>query len=553
MRSIFSPSLRRIHLLILFALALAVRTMRALQQPVVNPDAIRFIEQARRLATDPLGALRGEAYHPLHSMCTLVVHTLFGRLFADDRNAWLFSVQSVGVVCGAIVAVQVVLVARTFGAPFWAALGAGLVWIVGRRTSAYGADGLSDMLFLSLFAGAVLLAVRASRFRGGLSGEQLFQFLAAGFLAGLAYLTRPEGLAALLIVLLFLLSMVIAGRVVRPVNRGLSMRRKLLPRQGESPRRVMAAMVVLVIGAALPAVPYMFVIGGLTQKKSLSMTMAPEEGRVVMAGVLSAPVNKSVLEKVAMELLETFGFGPWIALLGAMLVAPYLWGRPRMRPLVNIWFFVWAAAMLWLVKHAGYLDGRHTLPLVLLLHGVLALAFLKWTKPMRWWMNWWRARPEAWARLPGWMRYRGWPSVFAGCAIVLTLLPGMIRLSTPPQENLRYVRDAAAWIDEHIGRGVVICDHDRLVGYYSGNPYQQWLGTPEKPLLGQIHFSQPHVLAYVYRPGLGEEPEVAIGPYRAIAEFHSTFAMHGDVMVLYALRETAVMTKGDPSFLTTLP
>jgi hypothetical protein len=362
-------------------------------------------------------------------------------------------------------------------------------------------------------------------------------------------------LAALLIVLLFLLSMMIVGgggRGVRSVNRALPMKRKLLPRHGEAPRRVVAAMAALVVGAALPAMPYMFIIGGLTQKKSLSMTMAVPHVQVVLAGALAPLPNKPILEKVAMELLETFGFGPWIALLGAMLIAPYLWGRPRLRPLVNIWFFSWAIVMLWLVKHAGYLDGRHTLPLVLLLHGLLALAFLAWTKPMRWWMNWWRGRPEAWARLPMWMRYRGWPYIFAGCAIVMTLLPGMIRLSTPPQENLRYVRDAATWIDANIGPTVVICDHDRLVGYYSGNPFQQWLGTPENPLLGQVHFSQPHVVGFVYRPGLGEEPQLAIGPYRAIVAFRSSFAAHGDVMLLYALPDTPVMKSGAVRFMTEL-
>ena len=236
-----------------------------------------------------------------------------------------------------------------------------------------------------------------------------------------------------------------------------------------------------------------------------------------------------------------------------MLLVPHLWGRPRLRPLVNIWFFVWAMVMLWLVKHSGYLDGRHTLPLVVLLHALLALAFLKWTKPMRWWMNWWRGRPEAWARLPGWMRYSGWPYIFAGGAILLTLLPGMIRLSTPPQENLRFVRDAAKWIDANIAGNVIVCDHDRLLGYYSGNPYQQWLGTPQQPLLGQIHFTQRHILAFVYRPGLGEEPLLAIGPYRAIAAFRSSFAAHGDIMLLYALPDTPVMISGQLRFLTTLP
>ncbi|MGN6371028.1 MAG: hypothetical protein ACTHN5_22465 [Phycisphaerae bacterium] len=518
----------------------------------MNTDAIRFIEQAHRLATDPLGALRGEAYHPLHSLCTLIVHGLFGRLFTDDRDAWLFAVQSVGVLCGAIVAVQILMLARRFGAPFWASLGAALAWIVGRRTSSYGADGLSDMLFLSLFAASLLLAIRASRFRDELSGRQLFEFFAAGFLAGLAYLTRPEGLAALLIVLIFLFVLMIAGRGVRSVHRNLPMRRKLLPKHPQTPRHLLAAMAAMVLGTLLPALPYMFIIGGLTQKKTLSVLAPVPHLHLQAAAALALPEHTSILQKVSMELWETFGFGPWLALFGAMLLAPHLWGRPRLRPLVNIWFFVWAIVMLWLVKHAGYLDGRHTLPLVLLLHGLLALAFVVWMKPMRWWMNWWRAKPDAWARLPLWMRYPGWPYIFAAGAILLTLLPGIIRLSTPPQENLRFMRDAAGWVHANVAPNVVICDHDRLIGYYSGNPFRQWLGTPQQPLLGQVHFSQPHIVGLVFRPGLGEEPQLAIGPYRAIAEFHSSSAAHGDVLLLYALPESPIMIHGQPRFLTEL-
>ncbi|HUO10998.1 MAG TPA: hypothetical protein VM008_22045 [Phycisphaerae bacterium] len=546
MRSLFSPSFRTLHVTLLFALALLVRTWRALQQPVVNPDAIRFIEQARRLATDPIGALRGEPYHPLHSLCTLGLHAITGRFFADDRHAWLFSVQSIGILCGAIVAVQILWFARAFGAPFWASLGASLVWIVGRRTSAYGADGLSDMLFLSLFAAAILLAIRACRFRDQFTGRHTLQFLLAGFLAGLAYLTRPEGLAALLILIAFLLSALV--RTKAPAI----LQRKLFRRRAESRRHIHPAIVALLVGFALPAAPYMFIIRGITQKKTLSMSLLSHAHHLpfAIAAAFAPPVNKGILEKLAMELFETFGFGPWLALIGAMLIAPRLWGRPRLRPLVFIWFCIWTILMVWLVKHAGYLDGRHTLPLQILLHGLLALAFLKWTKPMRWWMDLWRRNPEAWNRLPSAMRSPRWPYIFAGGAIFFTLLPGLIRLSTPPQENLTYVLEAARWVDEELQPSVLICDHDRLVGYYSGNPYARWLGTPAKPLLAQVNFAQPHVLAYIFRPGLGEQPELNIGSYRAFAVFHSAAATHGDLMIFYTLPNTPIMRQGQTPFLT---
>ena len=110
-----------------------------------------------------------------------------------------------------------------------------------------------------------------------------------------------------------------------------------------------------------------------------------------------------------------------------------------------------------------------------------------------------------------------------------------------------------SWIHASVAHNVVICDHDRLVGYYSGNPYRQWLGTADQPLLGQVHLTQPHIVALVFRPGLGDQPQLAIGPYRAIAAFHSTSAAHGDVMLLYALPDSPIMLHGQPQFLATLP
>jgi len=467
----------------------------------------------------------------------------------------------VGIVCGAIVAMQILALARAFGAPFWAAVGASITWIIGRRTSAYGVDGLSDMLFLMLFAQAMLVAIRATRIRRShLDARQEFQFALAGFLSGLAYLTRPEGLAATGIVGLVLLLMLISGR--RMSSRGMKLfRYRAAPRAA-----VTSAIGWLIVGVAIPALPYMILIGGITHKKSIDIVGGGTiSGQHAIASMMPlGAISWSLVTKMAMELWETFGFGPWLALMGAMLLAPHFWGRARLRLLVVVWIVIWGMLMIWLLNHAGYLDGRHTLPLELVLHGPLALAFVIWMRPMRWWMDWWRAKP-AWNQLPPWMRWHQWPYAFAGGAIVLTLLPGLIRLATPPQQNQEYMREAAAWVSANTRPNVVICDQQRLVGYYSGHPYKQWSGSLSKPLLQQVAMPQPHIIAYVFRPntgepsgwserpGLGEVPQLAIGPYRAIASFRSATASHGDILVLYALPNTSVMSHGEVEPLATLP
>ncbi len=61
---------------VLFFLALVVRGFRGWQEEIANPDAIRYVDQARGLATDFFGTLRGEVYHPLHAGLAALVHGL---------------------------------------------------------------------------------------------------------------------------------------------------------------------------------------------------------------------------------------------------------------------------------------------------------------------------------------------------------------------------------------------------------------------------------------------------------------------------------------------
>src|SRR4051812_28237767 len=150
---------RWVWLTILFVTALAVRSFRATQEVIANPDVMRYIDQAQALAVHPIANMRTEGYHPLHAALGLLMHPFVAKWVANDRWAWLWSLRLVGIVAGSMVAVQIVLLSRYCGAPFWAAMGAGVVWIVGRRSSIYGSDALSDMVTLAFFGGSMLLAI----------------------------------------------------------------------------------------------------------------------------------------------------------------------------------------------------------------------------------------------------------------------------------------------------------------------------------------------------------------------------------------------------------
>ncbi|HVX84253.1 MAG TPA: hypothetical protein VH253_05505 [Phycisphaerae bacterium] len=559
-----SPAFRRLALLLLlFLVALGLRTFRAFQEPVVNPDTIRFIDQAKLLAVHPLLAVRQEVYHPLHSAAGLLVHTLIAGAFANDRIAWLISMQIVGILCGAIVALQIVSLSRWIGAPFWAALGAGFVWTVGRRTSAFGADGLSDMLFLCLFTAAMLLGFRALRGFQRVCPRCLAAFLAAGLLGGLAYLARPEGLGAPLILAITIVMLALprprrVGGPLRLAGRAF----KLMPRIRPAPRLAALAMMALLLGAAIPSVPYMLAIGKFTAKLDEPTARAPAAETLAapaaMAAIVAEP-HATLLHigRLVMELWETFGFAPWLVLLLALPLRPRLWGRARLRLVVVVWAVLWIALMLWVLERKSYLDGRHTLALVVLLHGLLALALSTWATAARYHGLRLRGRSPAWAA-----RVRNWGPMAGGTACFLAALPGMIRLGTPPLNDQYYIARAAQWIKTHVRPNVTICDDELRIGYYSGHPYALWEGLTIDPRLAELAEArrpgpggQPHpiVAGEIYRPGNGDTPLSQIGPYVEIARFHSLAAAHGDVLVLYARPEDHVMMDGDAAAAATGP
>jgi hypothetical protein len=563
-----SQIFRKMALLSLLLLGLVVRVVQAVREPVVNPDAIRFIEQAKALWVDPLAAIRQEVYHPLHSLLGGVVFHLIHGAFRDERMAWLAAMQTVGIAAGVCVIWMIVKLSRHFGAPWWAALGGGLLFAVGRRTSSYGPDGISDMLFLALFGGAILAGMNTRlRFKPG-------WWMLAGVLAGLSYLTRPEGAAAVIV----LLAAIVLAYVQNYLRH--SRREGVLDfvRGMERRRHGVRCAVLLLVGFAVVGGPYMVAIGRFTAKKkifeqvSMSAAVVPGSGErydsgsggmQVLAQVVPVPaiVRGDLWFKIWTELLETFGPAacvviwfavalrsrPWGIVAGAsrfnplryVLRWPLAWGRRHWRPLVTFWMLLWLVVMAWLINKTstpgrlGYLDGRHTLPFQLALHALFGLALGIWQLPMVWWQNWWRGM-AIWPRLPGWMRSNRWPIVFAWVVCLLGCLPGIMRLGREPAHDKQYIRDAANWIAKNEPRDYAVADVDQLVGYYSGHEYRRWDGSPGDPELSQL--PDKVILAYrYYTAAKGVQVAERIGPFVALpVRFKSDSSSQGDLLVLYA-------------------
>jgi len=309
----------------------------------------------------------------------------------------------------------------------------------------------------------------------------------------------------------------------------------------------------------------MVTIGGFTGKKALwaraeaagvpvaeaaadgSQPEAAIIGSVTPAAGAGIFAKGTAVRKVADELQETFFWAPWLTFLLALPLMPRLWGRPRLRVLAIVWILIWDGVMYWLIGRAGYLDGRHTLPAILILRVLWALALAVWTHPMAWWRGWRRQDAARWGALPAWRRWGGWPRVCGVGVFLLAITPGVIVQGERPRGDKQNLRDAAEFVRGTARPEVVVCDYERLVGYYSGHPYAQWHGAlkgvaadgsglEEIEAMGRAHGDAPVLLGKVYLPAEEAIPP-AIGPYREVRRFASDTARNKDVYVLYARPE----------------
>lgn len=164
----------------LLLLAAALRLLSWQRATMMTNDGPDFLWQAQRLLDGDAAAALAHPYHPGYAA--------FAAGAALLTRDVLAGALLVSVLAGVLATWAAVAAARElWPARPGAALGAGLLACVHGASLSHTADVRSDGLYLALFAGACALLLAAAQ-RGG------WRWAAAGLAAGLAYLTRPEGL-----------------------------------------------------------------------------------------------------------------------------------------------------------------------------------------------------------------------------------------------------------------------------------------------------------------------------------------------------------------------
>ena len=350
----------------------------------------------------------------------------------------------------------------------------------------FSSDVMSDGLYAGLYlVGFAAMASLVTRPRPALA-------VACGVAAGLAYLTRPEGVGLVVSCELLLALTLVRG-------------------EGETRRRVLAGLIVP-IAAALVMAPLLLGIAsqtgelGLTRKKSLSgLILGPSAAADGAGGALSQPPaggGRIPLPRSSVRADERGDTRPSRDLAGFLEAASRA-GRTslaalryeiaafallglvsmgsRRRPLreatVAVPALLHTGVLVLLVWSAGYVARRHALAALLPLCGYAALG----------WRAIWIAGVER-LRFREPLRAARWRSSFAlslALVLVLSLVWGArdLRERRAERESLR---EAAEWLEAQTPPPRRVAAQKLRVAYYAGAEYVPLPSGLDAPIVARL-------------------------------------------------------------------
>lgn len=382
---------------LLLALAVAVRVLVAARTEVPDRDAAAYLWMAEQVARGDLAAAFGGVFHPVYPLLVALVLAIAPRLDA------VLAGQIVSCGAGALAVLPLFAwSASVFGRS--AACAAGFLYAVGVWFARHPADCLSEGPFYLLVGIAVWLLGRARV-------APARALAVAGVISGLAYGTRPEGAALLLIGFPWLWS-----------------------------RGARAGALAFALGFACGGAPwplgYAVFGAGFTPSPKLVFNYAVGIGGDPAGGVQHYLLH---LARLPGALCEALGFAAApLALIGAWCARPWRWRNPEM--LVLALFALQLAVIPFLRAHYRFVSG----------YGFLCLAFAGYA-----WQRW---QPQ-WQTLHPALRV----------ALVLTAVGGdLVRLPVMRRADRAVERDLGFYLRARLAPGEAIATDMPRLAYFAG-------------------------------------------------------------------------------------
>jgi len=330
-----------IHILILLTIALGIGIYLIGTTVVIAKDGITFIEYAKNIEIHPQKTMLEQDQHPGYPAMILGAHKIASLFIEDDSVfSWIYSAQSIAMVFRLLAIIVLYFIGKNLvGAKFsfWAVL----ILIFLPKPAWNGSDALSDWPHIFFLAVGMLLLIR------GAISKKWWMFGLAGAAGGAGYLIRPECIQVIVYGLLWL---------------SLQL---FWPKHIVSKSKTALALVLLLIGFCVLAGPYIKLKGAVFPKKKI-VQLQPQ---VVSETTYTADVVPSDIGRAFGKLFANIGETLMWFFVPALFIGLYKsFNKPDRYDPKRFFIIVLVglniALMVLLYCKAGYMSGRHTLPLV---------------------------------------------------------------------------------------------------------------------------------------------------------------------------------------------
>ena len=172
----------------LFLFATVLHVMGMVRNPLPSQDGLKFIRIAREFAVQPwLDVVRNADQHPIYPALIACAYPIVGRVAGAGPEGWRIAAQGVSLLATLLLIVPFRAFARRLVDDASADL-AVLILLSLPAIAELGHETLSDAAALCAFAASLALGLRAFG-----AGRPAIRFaVAAGIVAGIGYLVRPE-------------------------------------------------------------------------------------------------------------------------------------------------------------------------------------------------------------------------------------------------------------------------------------------------------------------------------------------------------------------------
>ena len=434
-----------VNLLILLFIASLLGVYAITTTILIAQDGIYYIQQAQKFSSNPTDVVK--LHPPGYPFLIFIAHK-FVSLFSNSPSAltWIYSAQSITLLCRLFAIVPLYFIGKLLVGSrnsFWALL----ILISLPYPSEFGSDVLRDwphILFLAMGFSFLLF--------GAMEGKW-WMFGIVGFTSGLGHIIRPECAQLVIYGLLWLLV-------------GL-----LLPKHNMNRPRLVCSVFVLLVGFAVPVMPYMIARGQilpvrlknlvtsseLQSDKIQQRNIADYNGAYTAAGA-GVPGN---IAKALGRLIGEISDDLFYYFVPALVIGIYSHFRRKSTTIDVERFFIFAFVllnilmMILLYCFSQYISRRHCLPLI-----VFLIFYV----------------PEGLETLAGWLRSRSSKSRLETswhpqlCFFILLVtgvgicLPKLFR---PIRVDKQGYRAAAKWLRENSKQEDTVAVPDMRISFYA--------------------------------------------------------------------------------------